>query len=459
MSSSPADQPAPSLPVILREWGRIGCVGFGGPPTHIRMLRDLCVSRRGWLDATEFEDALAACNLLPGPASTQLAIFCAWRLRGRAGALTGGAAFILPGLALILVLAAVFLAGTPPLWVRGAGAGAGAAVAAVAVQAGSSLIPASWARAGSAGAGSARASSDGASSDGAGWNRGWRAGRVRWAGYLAAGAVSAATIGPWLVLVLLGCGVIELIAQRRLARRGAAEASAGADEAAGPEGPAVPPAGPVVPPEGPGESRRGAVAGVPVLAAKVLAAKVLAAAVLGGGVMLSVAWVALKVGALSYGGGFVIIPLMQGDAVGRYHWLTGGQFLNAVALGQITPGPVVQTVSAVGYAAAGLGGGLLAAVVAFAPSFAFVLAGAPRFGRLRGDARASAFLAGAGPAAIGAILGSAIPLALALSQAWQYAVLAAAAVLLLLLRRGVVLTLLLCGVAGVVIALAGAPVG
>jgi chromate transporter len=195
------------------------------------------------------------------------------------------------------------------------------------------------------------------------------------------------------------------------------------------------------------------------LAAKALAAKVLAAAVLGGGVTLSVAWVALKVGALSYGGGFVIIPLMQGDAVGRYHWMTGGQFLNAVALGQITPGPVVQTVSAVGYAAAGVAGGLLAAVVAFAPSFVFVLAGAPHFGRLRGDARVGAFLSGAGPAAIGAILGSAVPLALALSQAWQYAVLAAAAVLLLLLRRGVVLTLLLCGVAGVVIALAGAPVG
>src|SRR5690349_11001712 len=198
MSSSPADQPAPSLPVILREWGRIGCVGFGGPPTHIRMLRDLCVGRRGWLDATEFEDALAACNLLPGPASTQLAIFCAWRLRGRAGALAGGAAFILPGLALILVLAAVFLAGTPPLWVRGAGAGAGAALAAVAVQAGSGLIPASWARARGA--------------------RAKRASRARWAAYLAAGGVSAATIGPWLVLVLLGSGLIELIAQRRLRR-------------------------------------------------------------------------------------------------------------------------------------------------------------------------------------------------------------------------------------------------
>jgi len=432
MSSSPADQPAPSqpapsqpapsLPVILREWGRIGCLGFGGPPTHIRMLRDLCVGRRGWLDATEFEDALAACNLLPGPASTQLAIFCAWRLRGRAGALAGGAAFILPGLALILVLAAVFLAGTPPLWVRGAGAGAGAAVAAVAVQAGSGLIPASWARAGG--------------------NRAKRASQARWAAYLAAGGVSAATIGPWLVLVLLGSGLIELIAQRRLRR-------AAAGDPAAPDEPAPP-----APPAGPGGSRPGAIAATPLLAAKVLAG-----AALGGGVALSVAWVALKVGALSYGGGFVIIPLMQGDAVGHYHWMTGAQFLNAVALGQITPGPVVQTVSAVGYAAAGLAGGLLAAVVAFSPSFVFVLAGAPHFGRLRGDARAGSFLAGAGPAAIGAILGSAVPLALALTQAWQYAVLAAAAVLLLLLRRGVVLTLLLCGVAGVVIALAGAPVG
>ena len=435
MSSSPADQPAPSLPVILREWGRIGCVGFGGPPTHIRMLRDLCVGRRGWLDATEFEDALAACNLLPGPASTQLAIFCAWRLRGRAGALAGGAAFILPGLALILVLAAVFLAGTPPLWVRGAGAGAGAAVAAVAVQAGSGLIPASWAR-----ARGARAAGDRATGD-----RAKRASQVRWAAYLAAGGVSAATIGPWLVLVLLGSGLIELIAQRRLRRAPAIDRAA----AAAPDEPAPP-----APPVGPGGGRPGAIAAWPVGAAKVLAG-----AALGGGVALSVAWVALKVGALSYGGGFVIIPLMQGDAVSHYHWMTGAQFLNAVALGQITPGPVVQTVSAVGYAAAGLAGGLLAAVVAFSPSFVFVLAGAPHFGRLRGDARAGAFLAGAGPAAIGAILGSAVPLALALTQAWQYAVLAAAAVLLLLLRRGVVLTLLLCGVAGVVIALAGAPVG
>ena len=389
-AGDPAAQPGTDLLTVIREWGRIGCIGFGGPPAHIRLLRELCVERRQWMGPAEFEDAIAACNLLPGPASTQLAIFCAWRVRGRAGALAGGAAFIIPGLILIIALAALFLTGSPPLWVKGAGAGAGAAVAAVAVQASASLLPASRRRV-------------------------QHAGRARWLSYLAAGAAAAATIGPWLVAVLLGCGAIELAVQRTRQD-------------------GVPAAG---------------IAPVPL--------PVLAAGTIGGGVALSLAWVAFKVGALSYGGGFVIIPLMQADAVSHYHWMTGGQFLNAVALGQITPGPVVQTVAVVGYAAAGIAGALLAAAVAFAPSFAFILLGASRFDRLRGNQRVSAFLGGAGPAAIGAIAGSAIPLARALTQPWQYAVLGAAAILLLLLRRGVVLTLLAAGAAGLLIALAGGP--
>src|ERR1700727_1922688 len=176
-----------SLATVLREWGRIGCVGFGGPPAHIALLRKLCVDREHWLDATEFEDAISACNLLPGPASTQLAIFCAWRVRGRLGALPGGAAFIVPGLVLILALSVLFLAGNPPAWVQGAGAGAGAAIAAVAVQAGWSLTGPSWKR-----------------------SAGSRSQRVRWSAYVLAGGAAAATIGPWLVLVLLGCGAIEL---------------------------------------------------------------------------------------------------------------------------------------------------------------------------------------------------------------------------------------------------------
>jgi chromate transporter len=123
----------------------------------------------------------------------------------------------------------------------------------------------------------------------------------------------------------------------------------------------------------------------------------------------------------------------------------------------VTPGPVTHTVAVVGYAADGIRGALLASLVAFAPSFSFILLGADRFDRLRADARARAFLDGAGPAAIGAILGSAIPLSLALSEAWQPAVLAAAAVALLAMRRSVVLTLIAAGAAGVFLAVLGAP--
>src|SRR5258705_10645309 len=94
----------PSLAEIAREWGRIGCVGFGGPPAHIALLRELCVVRHGWLSEAQFERAIAATNLLPGPSSTQLAIYCAWRLRGGAGALVGGLGFIVPGLVLVLAL-------------------------------------------------------------------------------------------------------------------------------------------------------------------------------------------------------------------------------------------------------------------------------------------------------------------------------------------------------------------
>ncbi|MCU7726616.1 chromate efflux transporter [Actinoplanes sp. KI2] len=383
---SPATRPVAGLRTVLVQWGRIGCIGFGGPPAHIALLRKLCVDDRKWLSPREFEDAIAACNLLPGPASTQLAIFCAWRVRGRVGALVGGAAFILPGLFVILALAALFLQGDPPAAVKAAGAGAGAAVAAVAVQAGSSLMPAGWRRAREHGS------------------------PARWIVFLLLGAAAAATVGPWLVLLLIACGVAEVVAQR-VAR---------------------PPA-------------------------KLPALPVLAGAGLGGGVLLSIAWVAIKVGALSYGGGFVIIPLMQADAVDRYHWMTSAQFLNAVALGQITPGPVVQTVAVVGYAGAGLVGGVLASVVAFSPSFALILLGADRFDRLRADPRVRAFLDGAGPAAIGAILGSAIPLARALGEPWQLAVLAGAAILALGFRRGPVLTLLTAAAAGILIVLAGGP--
>jgi chromate transporter len=86
-----------SLGTIAREWTRLGCTGFGGGPAHIALLRRLCVEERRWIDAEEFEDGIAATNLLPGPASTQLAIFCVWSLRGAACAVLGGFASSSPG--------------------------------------------------------------------------------------------------------------------------------------------------------------------------------------------------------------------------------------------------------------------------------------------------------------------------------------------------------------------------
>jgi chromate transporter len=384
--SEPAAERVP-LRTIAFHWTRIGVTGFGGPPTHIALLRRLVVDERRWVDHREFEDALAACNLLPGPASTQLAIFLARRVGGPRGAVLGGLGFVVPAVIMVVALSAVFFGESPPLWVRGAGAGAGAAIAAMAVRAATDLARPSFARTTS---------------------------RGRWLAYVALGTAAGALLGAYLVLVLLACGLAELAAAGRLTERGQAHGWA-----------------PIVAP---------------------------LAAVTSAGGLGAVAWVAFKVGALSYGGGLVIVPLMQGDAVHTYHWMTSGQFLDAVVLGQVTPGPVVATVAAVGYAAHRVAGAALAAAVAFAPSFAIVLLGGGQFERLRTSARARAFLAGAGPAAIGAILGAAIPLAAALSETWQFAILAAAAVALLIARRGIVVTLVAAGVVGAVAALAGAPV-
>jgi chromate transporter len=328
--------PVASLATVVREWGRIGVLGFGGPPAHIALLRDLTVEQRGWIDSRAFEDAFAACNLLPGPASTQMAIYTAQRVAGRRGAIVGGLAFIVPGLLMVLAIAVVALGEQPPAAVAGFGAGAAAAVVAVIVQAGIRLIDVRTARS---------------------------------VLYIAAGVAGAAFTGAGVVAVLLLCGALELAWRAR---------------------------------------------------------EHLTAAL-----WPAVLWMGFKVGALSYGGGYVIIPLLYGDAVEAQRWMSEQDFANAVAYGQITPGPVTHTVAFVGYAASGLGTALAATFVAFAPSFALIMLGAPYFERLRSSRHVRAFLDGAGPAAAGAILGAAIPLLRVLDAGWQWAVLAAAALALL----------------------------
>jgi chromate transporter len=347
------------LTTVVREWARLGAVSFGGPPAQVALLRELCVEQRRWIDAREFEDANAATQLLPGPAGTQLAIYCAQRAGGNAGAIAGGFAFILPGLLLVLAISAVALAESPPEWIVGIGAGAAAAVVAVVVQAGILL-----------GRASLEHRRDGP--------------LLRAALYLAAGAAASVFAGTGLVLALLACGLVELAWRRR-----------------------------------PGAA---------------LHAWPAALVLLGVATIPALAWTAFKVGALSYGGGFVIIPLMREDAVDAYGWMTNAEFANAVAYGQLTPGPVVQTVAIVGWAAAGLGGALLAAAIAFAPSFLVITLTGGRFERVRRSGAARAFLDGAGPAAAGAVLGAAGPLFGALEDTWQYVVLAGAGLLLVLGR-------------------------
>ena len=370
-----------SLSVIAKEWLQLGITGFGGPPAHIALLRKLCVEKNKWIESTEFEDAVATTNLLPGPASTQLAIFCAWKLREVRGALLGGLCFIAPGLVIIIALAALFLAKHPMNWVLGAAGGAGAGVAVVALNAAYQLVPGSWQRFTSTQ-------------------------RARWFVYAILGVLCTNFLPAFVVLVLLACGLFEVLLRA-------------SDQRLGLMGPLA---------LGHGAALTG---------------------------MGAVCWVALKVGALSYGGGFVIIPLMQHDVVSTYHWMTNAQFLNAVALGQITPGPVVQTVAVVGYSARGLTGALLAAFIAFAPSFIFVLIGAPRFEKIRKNKNVASFFAGAGTAVLGAIAGASVPLTRALHHGWQIPLLLLMFVWVFLLRKGVVSGLLICGAVGIALSFLG----
>ena len=359
---------------VARHWLRLGCIGFGGPPAHLQLLRQLCVLDHEWLTEDEFSHAVAATSILPGPASTQTAIYCAWFVGGPLGAVVGGLAFILPGLLLIIAFAAVLLSSAPPLWLLGAAGGAGAVVPAIALGTGRSLLEPMLSERRSSGAGTWRLMS-----------------------YLTAGGLATIFLGSWLVLVLLASGLIELLLQSK-------------------------PRGPLSPFTGIGLI--GVVAGLPALVVT-----------------------GLKVGLLSFGGGFVIVPLMRADAL-HHGWLTSSQFLDAVALGQLTPGPVVQTIAVVGYGAHGLGGALLASAVAFAPSFLFVLIGGRAFTHLRSNPTALSFLRGAGPAALGAILGSSVLFAQGITEVWQWLILGIATGWILVARKTPVLLLLAAAFAG-----------
>jgi chromate transporter len=271
---------------------KIGTLGFGGPAAHVAMMRDEVVVRRAWVGEQEFLDALGATSVIPGPGSTQMAIYLSKRRAGWAGLVIGGLCFILPAMLIVLGLAWAYVEyGTTEV---GRGLLYGITPVVIGIVADAVL-------------GLGRAAIT----------------RVHLA-LLAALVVVGYALDVNVLVLLLGAGAVELAA--RTAHRW---------------------------------MPRGAGALVPVAA---------------GVALWDVFKEFLKLGAVIFGSGYVLLAFLQGDLVDRLHWLTPHQLVDAVSVGQITPGPVFTTATFVGYLVAGFWGGVLATVGIFLPSFVLVAA-------------------------------------------------------------------------------------
>jgi chromate transporter len=325
---------APShLGALVRLFLRLGFAGFGGPLVHIAIMETEVVERRRWLSKQEFLDGLALCQILPGPASTQLSVLIGHARGGLAGALIGGSAFILPGFCVMLAFTLLYERwGALPVL---GGIFAGIAPAVVAVI----LFSA------------------------------WRLGRtavtrVDMALLCAVGFVLTAWLRFDTALTLILCGAAAAVLRRLAAGSATARALAM---------PALMTAAPEV--------------------------------------YARLAWLWIKMGALVYGGGYVIIPVVRGEAVQRFGWMSDRVFLDGLALGQMTPGPIVNLSVFVGYQAGGLLGSIVAALGVFAPAFAAVLVAVPLMSRIKHLSWMKNFLAGVNASVVGAIVAATIPLA------------------------------------------------
>ena len=329
---------------------KLGTIAFGGPAAHIAMMEDEVVRRRGWLTREAFLDLLGAASLIPGPSSTELAIYIGHDQAGWPGLLAGGVCFILPAALLVAALAWAYVRfGALPA-VVGVLYGIKPVVIAVVAQ--------------------------------ALWGMARTAVKTRGLALLGAAAVAATLLGADQLAVLVGAGVLSALvwrfgAGRRSPRSGAAGTA-------------------------------GAMA-VPALSAGSAASAASAAAVPFG--LWPLFGVFLKIGAVLFGSGYVLLAFLRADLVDRLHWLTERQLLDAVAVGQVTPGPVFTTATFIGYLLGRGPGALVATVAIFLPGFLLVAASGPLIPRLRRSALASAALDGVVVASLGLMLVVALQLA------------------------------------------------
>ncbi|MFH7026458.1 MAG: chromate efflux transporter [Heteroscytonema crispum UTEX LB 1556] len=313
---------------------KLGVIGFGGPVAHIAMIEDEVVKRRQWLTREHFLDLLGATNLIPGPNSTEIAIHIGYIYAGWLGLIVAGVCFILPAVLIAGVFAWIYVAyGTLPQF---APLLYGIKPAVLAI-----ILNALW--------GLAK-----------------KAVKTR---KLLVIAVAVALLTLLLklneVIALLIGGLLGMIWLRT------GEGNA------------------------PGEQANFLIAslttGATFKATTAVAASVSATSP-ANVPLWQLGWFFLKIGSVLFGGGYLLVAFLQGELVEEYGWLTQQQLLDAIAIGQFTPGPVLSTATFIGYIISGVPGAIVATVGIFLPSFFFVAALNPLIPRLRSSKWTSAFL-------------------------------------------------------------------
>ena len=333
---------------------RLGVTAFGGPAAHIAMMRHEVVERHRWLTDADFLDLLAATHLIPGPNSTEMAIHLGLRRAGAPGLLVAGACFILPAALVVGGLAWTYVRfGDTPQLDR-VMYGVGPVIIAVVAQA---L---------------------------------WKLGAVAIKGPLTL-FVGLAAAG----LALRGANELALLAAGGLVMAAARPGRPGIAAVAG----ALLSAVRRIRRSGSSSTGIAAAAGALLSGTAALAAGAGPAAVPVTLTRLTVFF--LKVGSVLFGSGYVLLAFLRGDLVDGWGWLSDAQLIDAVTIGQVTPGPVFTTATFIGYVLHGWSGALLATVGIFAPGFVFVACSQPLVPRLRASAVTGAVLDGVVVASLG----------------------------------------------------------
>jgi chromate transporter len=360
---------------------KLGTISFGGPAAHIALMETEVVRKRQWMTRQQFLDLLGAANLIPGPTSTEMAINVGFVCAGWAGLCVAGASFILP--------AAVITGAFAWAYVRfGALTQAASSLAGIKAAAIAVIAIAIW-----------------------------RLGKtaVKGVGLAALGGLSLAAffLGVNPIAILLGGGLLGMLARQAANLRGAAGVLVSSLLSRRPFSVSV--------------ARGPWFLGLPLLGA-VAVGSVAAARPS----VYQIGLFFLKVGAVLYGGGYVLLAFLEQGLVQQHAWLTHQQLLDAVAIGQFTPGPVLSTATFIGYILGGVPGAAVATVTIFLPSFFYVALLAPLLFRLRQSAWMAAFLDSVNVCAVALMGGVTFRLAADALRGWPSWVIALVALLLLL---------------------------